>query len=171
MGGDHGCGVVMEGAKRALQLDSGITALFLIGDKEQIHRVLPSGGFRDHRVQMIHASEVLTMTDKPASAVRKKKDCSMVRAIDLVHEGKADAVISLGNTGGLFAAATFGLGRVAGVERGAIATVIPTQHREFVLLDAGANIECKPIHLAQYAVMGSVYSREILGVKNPRVER
>ena len=101
MGGDHGCGVVMEGAKRALQLDSDITTLFLIGDKEQIHRVIPSGGFRDHRVQMIHASEVLTMTDKPASAVRKKKDCSMVRAIDLVHEGKADAVISLGNTGGL----------------------------------------------------------------------
>jgi phosphate acyltransferase len=169
MGGDHGCGVVMEGAKRALQLDADITALFLVGDKDQIHQGLPSGGFRDHRVQVIHASEVLTMTDKPASAVRKKKDCSMVRAIDLVHEGKADAVISVGNTGGLFAAATFRLGRVPGVDRGAIATVIPTQNREFVLLDAGANIECKPIHLAQYAVMGSVYSREILRVKNPRV--
>jgi len=169
MGGDHGCGVVMEGAKRALQLDSRITALFLIGDKDQIHESLPPGGFHDHRVHVVHASEVITMTDKPAAAIRKKKDCSMGRAIDLVQEGKADAVISVGNTGALFAAATFRLGRVPGVDRGAIATVIPTQHREFVLLDAGANIECKPLNLAQYAVMGSVYSREILGVKNPRV--
>ncbi len=169
MGGDHGCGVVMEGVKRALQLDPAITSLFLVGDKEQIHAALPAGGFRDHRVHIIHASEVLTMTDKPAAAVRKKKDCSMVRAVDLVHDGQADAVISLGNTGGLFASATFRLGRIPGVERGAIATIIPTPHREFVLLDAGANIECKPIHLAQYAVMGSVYSREVLGVKTPRV--
>lgn len=169
MGGDHGCGVVVEGVIRALELDPRITAIFLIGDKDQIRQGFPPGGFCDSRVQVIHASEVITMTDKPASAVRKKKDCSMVRAIDLVQEGKADAVISLGNTGALFAAATFNLGRVPGVDRGAIATVIPTQHREFVLLDAGANIECKPLNLAQYAVMGSVYSREILGVKNPRV--
>ena len=169
MGGDHGCGVVIEGAKRALEQDSRIATLFLIGDQDQIQQGLPAGGIGDPRIQVIHASEVITMTDKPASAVRKKKDSSMVRAIDLVQEGKADAVISLGNTGAIFAAATFNLGRVQGVDRGAIATVIPTQHREFVLLDAGANIECEPLHLAQYAVMGSVYSREILGVKKPRV--
>jgi glycerol-3-phosphate acyltransferase PlsX len=109
------------------------------------------------------------MEDKPASAVRKKPDSSIARAAELVHEGKADALVSLGNTGGIFAAATFKVGRIPGVERGCIATVIPRQGNEFVLLDAGANIECKPIHLAQFAVMGSIYSREVLRRKNPRV--
>src|SRR5438552_10030813 len=169
MGGDHGCGVVIEGAKRALLADKKITALYLVGQKDQIHAALPHRGFRDHRVRVVHASEVLTMEDKPAAAVRKKKDCSIARAIELVHEGKADAVVSLGNTGGIFTAATFKLGRLPGVDRGGIATVIPTPDNEFVLLDSGANIECKPMHLAQYAIMGSIYSREILGYKNPRV--
>ncbi len=169
MGGDHGCGVVIEGAKRALQEHKEISTLFLIGDKAEIHAALPAGGFRDHRVRVIHASEVLTMEDKPAAAVRRKKDCSLVRAVELVKEGKADAVVSVGNTGGIFSAATFKLGRIAGVDRGAIATVMPNSEQEFVLLDAGANIECKPMHLAHYAIMGSIYSREILGRKNPRV--
>src|SRR6266702_3097883 len=169
MGGDHGCGVVIEGAKRALQADKKISALYLVGNKADIHAALPQGGFRDHRVRVVHASEVLTMEDKPAAAVRKKKDCSIARAIELVDERKADAVVSPGNTGGIFAAATFKLGRIAGVDRGGIAAVIPTPDNEFVLLDSGANIECKPIHLAHYAIMGSVYSREILGYKNPRV--
>src|SRR6266566_4334698 len=169
MGGDHGCGVVIEGAKRALQADRKITALFLVGQKEQIHAALPHRGFRDHRVKVVHASEVLTMDDKPAAAIRKKKDCSISRAVELVHDDKADAVVSLGNTGGIFAAATFKLGRIPGVDRGGIATVIPTPERGFVLLDSGANIECKPVHLAHYAVMGSIYAREVLGWKAPRV--
>jgi len=169
MGGDHGCAVVIEGAKRALQADKRITTLYLVGNKPEIHAALPYRGFRDHRVRIVHASEVLTMEDKPAAAVRKKKDCSIVRAVELVHEGKADAVISVGNTGGIFAAATLKLGRIPGVDRGGIATVIPTPDREFVLLDSGANIECKPLHLAHYAVMGSIYSREILSFQNPRV--
>jgi len=76
MGGDHGCGVVIEGAKRALQADKKITTLYLVGDKAEIHVVLPAWGFRDHRVRVVHASEVLTMDDKPAAAVRKKKDSS-----------------------------------------------------------------------------------------------
>src|ERR1041385_6883801 len=169
MGGDHGCGVVIEGARRALEADKRITALYLVGHKEQIHAALPPRGFRDHRVRVVHASEILTMDDKPAAAVRKKKDCSIARAVELVHEGKADAAVSLGNTGGIFAAATFKLGRIQGVDRGGIATVIPTLEHEVVLLDSGANIECKPLHLAHYAVMGSIYSREILGYKSPRV--
>jgi phosphate acyltransferase len=169
MGGDHGCGVVIEGAKRAVHADKRITGLYLVGDKMEIHAALPQGGFRDHRVHVVHASEVLTMEDKPAAAVRRKKDCSIVRAIELVREGKADAVVSTGNTGGIFAAATLKLGRIPGVERGGIATVMPTPEHEFVLLDAGANIECKPMHLAHYAVMGSIYSREILHRRNPRV--
>ena len=169
MGGDHGCGVVIEGAMRAIKADDRITVLYLVGRRSEIHAALPRGGFRDHRVRVVHASEVLTMEDKPAAAVRKKKDCSIVRAVELVHEGRADAVVSVGNTGGIFAAATFRLGRIPGVDRGGIAAIIPTPHHHFVLLDSGANVECKPIHLAHYAVMGSIYSREILGCQNPRV--
>lgn len=169
MGGDHGCGVVIEGAMRAIRDDKRIRAIYLVGNKSEIHAALPVRGFRDHRVRVVHASEVLTMDDKPAAAVRRKKDCSIVRAVELVHEGKADAVVALGNTGGIFTAATFRLGRIPGVDRGGIATIIPTPDHHFVLLDSGANIECKPLHLAHYAVMGTIYSREILGCKNPRV--
>ncbi len=169
MGGDHGCGVVIEGARRALEGNKKISALYLVGNQDKIHAALPARGFRDHRVRVIHTSEVVEMEDKPASAVRKKPDSSIARAAELVHEGKADALVSLGNTGGIFAAATFKVGRIPGVERGCIATVIPRQGNEFVLLDAGANIECKPIHLAQFAVMGSIYSREVLRRRNPRV--
>ena len=169
MGGDHGCGVVIEGAIRAIQADKRITALFLVGQKSEIHAALPRGGFRDHRVRVVHASEVLTMQDKPVAAVRKKRDCSIVRAVELVREGQADAVVSLGNTGGIFASATFKLGRIPGVDRGGIAAIIPTPDHHFVLLDSGANIESKPLHLAHYAVMGSIYSQAILGCQKPRV--
>ena len=169
MGGDHGCGVIIAGVKRALEENKEISGIFLVGNKDDIHAALPPKGFRDHRVRIIHTTEVVEMEDKPAIALRKKKDSSIARAAELVSEGKADALISLGNTGGIFAAGTFKVGRIPGVERGCIATVIPRHESEFVLLDAGANIECKPLHLAQFAVMGSVYSREILKHKNPRV--
>ncbi len=169
MGGDHGCGVVIEGARVALQSNKQITAIYLVGDQAAIHAALPLRGFRDHRMRVVHAGEVITMDDKPVNALRKKRDSSIGRAAELVSEGKADALVSLGHTGGIFAAATFKVGRLEGVDRGCIATVIPRQGNEFVLLDAGANIECKPNHLAQFAVMGSIYSREVLGRKNPRV--
>jgi len=169
MGGDHGCGVVIEGAKLALQANKNITTLYLVGNEAAIHAAIPHRGFRDHRVRVIHTSEVVTMDDKPAAALRKKRDSSIARAAELVRDGQADAVVSPGNTGGIFAAATLKIGRIPGVDRGCIATVIPRMGNEFVLLDAGANIECKPVHLAQFAVMGSVYSREVLGRKNPRV--
>jgi glycerol-3-phosphate acyltransferase PlsX len=169
MGGDHGCGVVIAGVKRALEENKELETIYLVGNKAAIHAALPERGFRDHRVRIIHATEVVEMEDKPVIALRKKKDSSIGRAADLVSEGKADALISLGNTGGIFAAGTFKVGRISGVDRGCIATVIPRHDSEFVLLDAGANVECKPYHLAQFAVMGSVYSREVLKRKNPRV--
>jgi len=169
MGGDHGCGVVIAGVKRALKENKNITALYLVGNQAEIHAALPPGGFRDHRVRVLHASEVVEMDDKPASTLRKKRDSSIARAAELVSESKADAMVSLGNTGGIFAAATFKIGRIAGVDRGCIAAVIPRQGSEFVLIDAGANVECKPLHLAQFAVMGNVYSREVLGRRHPRV--
>ena len=169
MGGDHGCGVIIAGVKRALEENKDLETIYLVGNKADIHAALPERGFRDHRVRIIHASEVVEMEDKPVIALRKKKDSSIGRAADLVSEGQADALISLGNTGGIFAAGTFKVGRIPGVDRGCIATVIPRHDSEFVLLDAGANVECKPYHLAQFAVMGSVYSREVLKRKNPRV--
>ncbi|HTL71889.1 MAG TPA: phosphate acyltransferase PlsX [bacterium] len=169
MGGDHGCGVIIAGVKRALEENKDLTTIYLVGNKADIHAALPPRGFRDHRVRIIHTTEVVEMEDKPVVALRKKKDSSIGRAAELVHDGKADALISLGNTGGIFAAGTFKVGRIDGVDRGCIATVIPRHDSEFVLLDAGANIECKPLHLAQFAVMGNVYSREILKRKNPRV--
>ena len=169
MGGDHGCAVVVEGVRRALEADQKISTLFLVGDQTEIESALGATGCHDLRVQIVHASEVVTMDDKPVTALRKKRDSSITRGAELVHDGQADAVISAGNTGGIFTAATFKLGRISGVDRGCIAAVIPRQENEFVLLDGGANIECKPLHLAQFAVMGSVYSREVLGRKKPRV--
>ena len=169
MGGDHGCGVIIAGVKRALEESKDLSIIYLVGNKDDIHAALPPRGFRDHRVRVVHASEVVEMSDKPVVALRKKRDSSIGRAAELVSEGKADALISLGNTGGIFAAGTFKVGRIPGVDRGCIATVIPRPGNEFVLLDAGANVECKPVHLAQFAVMGSVYSREVLKHKNPRV--
>ncbi len=169
MGGDHGCGIILAGVKRALEENKEISAIYLVGNRASIHAALPEHGFRDHRVRIIHATEVVEMKDKPAVAIRKKKDSSIVRAAELVREGKADALISLGNTGGIFAAGTFKVGRIEGVDRGCIATMIPRQGNEFVLLDAGANVDCKPEHLAQFAVMGNIYSREVLKRRNPRV--
>ena len=117
----------------------------------------------------MHASEVLTMADKPVLGLRRKKDCSILRAVDLLKDGRAEALVSPGNTGGVVAAATIRLRPLPGIERPAIAAVIPAPENEFVLLDAGANVECRPMHLLQYAIMGSVYSREVLGYKHPRV--
>lgn len=169
MGGDHGCGVIIAGVKRALEEQRDISTIYLVGNRADIHAALPERGFRDHRVRIVHTTEVVEMEDKPVIALRKKKDSSIARAAELVSEGRADALISLGNTGGIFAAGTFKVGRIPGVDRGCIATVIPRQGSEFVLLDAGANTECRALHLAQFAVMGSVYAREVLKHKNPRV--
>jgi glycerol-3-phosphate acyltransferase PlsX len=169
MGGDHGCEVVVLGAKLALEANARIKQLYLVGHQEQIQAALDRYACKDPRVQIVHATEVLAMEDKPVVGLRRKRDCSIARAVELVKEGQAEALVSPGNTGGVVAAATIKLRPLAGVERPAIATVIPAPENEFVLLDAGANVECRPIHLAQYAIMGSVYAREILGIRQPRV--
>jgi len=169
MGGDHGCGVIIAGAKLALQTNKKISQLFLVGNEAEISAALEKQGVKDERVTIINASQVLTMEDKPVVGLRKKKDCSILRAVELIREGAADALISPGNTGGVVAASTIRLRPLPGVDRPGIATVIPAPHNEFVLLDAGANVECKPIHLLHYAIMGSVYSQEVLGYKSPRV--
>jgi glycerol-3-phosphate acyltransferase PlsX len=169
MGGDHGCGVIIEGVKRALANSPKISRIYLVGRQEEIQSAIGAAGLADSRAEVVHASEVMAMDDKPTTALRKKKDSSMARTIELVADGKADAAISVGNTGGILALATMKLRPLPGVERAGIVTVLPTAQSEFVLLDSGANIDCKPVHLAQYAVMGHVYSREVLKCKNPRV--
>jgi len=169
MGGDHGIEVVIDGVKQALQAYPHISELHLVGQQAEIEAGLKSVHCADARLRIHHASEVITMEDKPLDAVRRKKDCSMVRAMELVRDGKADAVISRGNTGALVASATSKLRRLDPVFRPAIATVIPSGQGEFVLLDAGANHECKPAYLVQFAIMGSIYSRDVLGCQKPRV--
>ena len=168
MGGDHRCEVVIAGAKLALEADSNISTLHLVGNQEEIQPALKKVGLQDSRVQILHCTEVLTMEDKPLEAIRKKKDSSMVRAIELVREDNADAVISPGNTGALVAG-SMKLRRLEGVERPAIVARMPSRTGDFVLLDAGANPICEPQHLAQFAVMGNAYAREILGHARPRV--
>lgn len=169
MGGDHGPEVVVGGLQQALRQGLRPEVVYLVGQRQAIEAALRDCGLRADCFEIVHANDVLTMEDKPVQALRRKPDCSIARAMELVARGEADAVVSRGNTGGIFAAATLKLGRLPGVDRGAIATVIPTPERAFVLLDAGANIECKPVHLVQYAVMGSVYAQEVLQVSRPRV--
>jgi glycerol-3-phosphate acyltransferase PlsX len=167
MGGDHGCTVVIAGVKQALAADHSIKTVFVVGNETEIQSACAQTGLRDSRVEIVHASEVLTMEDKPQS-IRRKKDSSMVRAIELVQENRADAVISPGNTGALVAG-SLKLRRLEGIERPALAARMPSRTNDFVLMDAGANPVCEPVHLAQFAVMGSVYAREILGIDHPRV--
>lgn len=169
MGGDHGCGVVIDGVQAALQANPAIAQIFLVGDQAQIETALAATRRPDARIAIVHASQVLTMEDKPVEGLRRKKDCSINRAVELLKDGKADALVSPGNTGGLVAASTIKLRTLPGVERPAIATVIPSDCNEFVLIDGGATPDCKPIHLLQFAIMGSIYSREILGYPTPRV--
>jgi glycerol-3-phosphate acyltransferase PlsX len=168
MGGDHGCPVAVAGAKLALEADKSIAKLFLVGREADIKAALQQASLSDPRAEIVHASEVLTMDDKPLEGIRKKKDCSMIRAIELVREGKADAVISAGNTGALVAG-SMKLRRLEGVERPAIACRMPSKTADFILLDAGANAVCEASHLAQFAVMGNIYAKEVFGLTKPRV--
>jgi len=169
MGGDHGPEVIIEGVRLALESDPAISQLFLVGREDEINPAMTRTGLRDSRVKVVHASEILSMEDKPVEGLRRKKDCSILRAVDLIKEGQADALISPGNTGGIVAASTIRLRPLPGLDRPGIATVIPAAKNEFVLLDSGASVECRPNHLLHFAIMGSIYSREILGYKNPRV--
>ena len=169
MGGDHGPEVVVHGAKLALDEFSDISELWLVGNETEIKAALRKTGLADRRVQVLHASQVLTMEDKPVEGLRKKKDCSLLRAVDLLKEGKGQALISTGNTGGMVAASTIRLRTLEGVDRPAIAPIMPSEKGFFILIDGGATPECKPIHLAQFAIMGSLYCQQILGNPRPRV--
>ena len=169
MGGDHAPGEVVAGALEAANSLPSVSSVVLVGDSDAIERELCGKDFDRSKVKVSHASEVVAMDELPALAVRRKKDSSIGRAVDLVKHGEADAVVSAGNTGAAVVAATLKLRMLEGVERPAIAAIMPTRDRPFVLLDVGATMDCSPALLRKFAVMGSVYSQVILGQAEPVV--
>ena len=169
MGGDLGCEVVIDGLMQALKKCQQIEKIQIVGDEVEISQSLERLNNIESRFQIIHTSEVLSMEDKPVEGLRKKKNCSLVVAMDLVKTGKSDAIISPGNTGGVVAAAAIKLRTLSGIDRPGIAAVLPSKHKKFILLDAGANVEGKPKHLMHYAIMGDIYAREVLGIADPNI--
>ncbi|PGY53122.1 phosphate acyltransferase PlsX [Priestia megaterium] len=165
MGGDHAPKAIIEGVEKA-------TAQFkelhitLIGNESEIKKYLTNSD----RISIIHTEETIDATDEPVRAVRRKKQASMVLMANEVAEGRADACISAGNTGALMTAGLFIVGRIKGIERPALAPTLPTlDGKGFLMLDVGANVDAKPEHLLQYAVMGSVYAEKVRGIQAPRV--
>ena len=169
MGGDFGPPNIVGGAVMALREYSYIAKLFLVGDTPQIEKELKQHRCNDRRIEIVHATQVVEMSDAAVDSVRRKKDSSVSRAVDLVKKGDAAAIVSAGHTGAAVAATTIKLRTLPGVDRPGIAAVIPSETNIFVLIDAGANSDPRAEHLLQYAIMGSVYSRHVLGYKNPAV--
>lgn len=162
MGGDHAPDVVIDGVRTALLQDASLSVL-LVGTEE----VLAS--FEHERCTAVVATETIAMDEHPASAVRSKKDSSIVVGCRLVREGRARGFFSAGSTGACMAAATLGMGRLSGVVRPALATVIPAGARPTTLIDIGANADVKAEMIVQFAYMGSAYSRVLLGVEEPTI--
>jgi glycerol-3-phosphate acyltransferase PlsX len=169
MGGDFAPKAVVEGAVQALRDFKDIEELLLVGDEAQVRAELKKHGSPDPRAIIVHASQVVKMEDSAVEGVRRKKDSSVSRSVDLVKEGRAQAVVTAGHTGAAVAATTIKLRTLEGVERPGIAAILPTEHNLTVLIDAGANIDAKPTQLLQYAIMGSIYSGGVLGYAKPRI--
>jgi len=170
MGGDYAPVNPVEGAVAAAREFPDIE-LVLVGDEKRIASELRKHGSDHKRISIHHASEVVEMGDNALHAVRRKKDSSINRAVDLVKAGDAEAVVTAGHTGALVTAATLKLRTLPGIDRAGIATVMPTEKNLFLLIDAGANIDATPDHLVGYAIMGSIYSRLVINrdVAKPRV--
>ena len=167
MGGDFAPKEIVQGAVDAAKKYD--CEIVLIGDEEQIRAELHGADLTALRISIVHASEVIGMNEHPAEAVRSKKDSSIVVATRLVKEGQCDAVFSAGSTGAAVAAAQLILQRIRGVGRPSIATPMPTPDGVTLMLDSGANVDSKPEHLVQSAVMGSLYAQYVFGIERPRV--
>jgi glycerol-3-phosphate acyltransferase PlsX len=167
MGGDYGPAVVVEGTVAAVR-EYGISTV-LVGDKNAVEREVLRLRAQDLSITIRHASQVVGMSESPSQALRRKRDSSLRVAAELVRAGEATAFVSAGNTGAAMAIGMFVLGVLPGVDRPAIAVVLPSLRGYTVLIDAGANVDPKPRHLVQFGVMGHVYARDILGKPNPRV--
>lgn len=168
MGSDHAPVVEVEGAVQAAS-QLGVP-IVLVGQESLVRPLLARHDTASLPIEVVHASEVVTMQDSPTVAVRRKKDSSIRIAESLMRDGKVSGVVSAGNTGAVMATAKFVVGTLAVVDRPALSTVLPTQKgKPAILLDVGANVDCKPLHLEQFAIMGDIYSRAIFGIRRPRV--
>jgi glycerol-3-phosphate acyltransferase PlsX len=167
MGGDQAPGIEVEGAVAAAR--QWRIPVMLVGDSARIGAELAKHRIEGLDITVRHASEVVGMHDSASDAVRKKKDSSIRVAFNLVKNGEAQAVVSAGNSGATMAAGMFVLGRIKGIDRPAIATIMPNRRDNTLVLDVGGNVDCKPQHLAQFALMGEVYARHVLGKQTPRV--
>ncbi|HID63541.1 MAG TPA: phosphate acyltransferase PlsX [Anaerolineae bacterium] len=167
MGGDHAPEVVVEGGVMAAR-EYGIEVV-LVGPQEVVEAELAKHDTAGLSLPVVHASQVIEMTDEPSMAVRRKKDSSMVVGMNLVKNGEADAFTTAGNSGGALAAALFHLGRIEGIKRPALSTVFPTRKGRCFICDVGANTDCKPVYLLQFGIMASAYAERVLGIPNPRV--
>ncbi len=166
MGGDNAPEMVVQGAvKAASELGIDVT---LVGDRDVVTKQLGSRFPGDH-ITVYHSEQVVRMDESPLKAVRKKKDCSIRVAFDLVKRGKVDAVVSAGNSGATLAAGILTLGRMEGVERPAIASIFPGEKGHVVLIDVGANVDCRPAHLFQFGVMAQAFASSCLGMENPKI--
>jgi glycerol-3-phosphate acyltransferase PlsX len=174
MGGDFAPGTVVEGTLNALDESQGRFGVALIGPQDRIEKELRTHATRGLRIPkekltLVHAPDVISMEDAPNAALRTKKRSSIGVGLTIQKEGTAQAFVSAGNTGAVMSASTLILGRVKGVSRPTIGAVIPTVRKPAFLLDAGANVDCRPRHLFEFAVMGSTYMSTLFGLQNPRV--
>jgi glycerol-3-phosphate acyltransferase PlsX len=170
MGSDLGPPEVVAAAKLALDEFPDLSPITLVGNETVLKPLIAEAGLAGHeKLAIFHASEVITMDDKPLQALKRKKDASMLRAIELVKSGEAGAAVSCGNTGCLVGAGILKLRTLEGIDRAALAPVIPRAGGHFILIDAGANPEAKPDHLVHNAILGSHFCRMELGVERPRV--
>ncbi|MHB1126011.1 MAG: phosphate acyltransferase PlsX [Bacillota bacterium] len=166
MGGDYAPTEIVRGGYEAAK--KGLAKVILVGNRESIDQELATLPKVDN-LSIVHASEVIGMDEQPATALRKKKDASILVATRMVKEEEADALVSAGSTGAQMAAALLSLGRVPGIQRPAIATILPTLNGGKVILDVGANVDCRPQQLVQFAYMGSIYTEKILDRARPKV--
>ena len=173
MGGDRGPSVVVEGAvqffRECPKKMTEDVSIILVGDRDILSRLLSRFGGAKLRLEVQHASQVITMDDHPAEALKNKQDSSMAVMAGLQKTGVAQAMVSPGNTGAMMAASLFALGRIEGIPRPAIAGTFPSQNNPTTVLDVGANVGCKADQLFQFALMGDAYSRGVFGISNPRV--
>jgi len=169
MGGDFAPQNPVGGIKLALAELPQIEKLYLVGVPEVIQKELDLQGVSSQKLEIVPAYQIVEMSDSGLDAVRKKKDSSISRSVDLVKNGQADAVVSAGHTGAAVTASLIKLRTLPGVDRPAIASVLPSQTKYWTLIDAGANPDSEPHHLVQNAIMGAAYARHVLGTQNPKV--
>lgn len=167
MGGDYAPLETVKGAARASSSVNG--KIILVGDSTEINRILSGCEYNKEAIEVIHTTEVITNNDKPTSAIRKKKNSSLVKCFNLVQSGEADGIVSAGSTGALLAGSVHFLKRLSGVSRPALSPLLPSAKNGFIIVDGGANTNSRPNNLLQFAIMGSVYMEKVMGRKNPRV--